>query len=142
MYRSWENLFARCYNKNRKNYKNYGGRGITVSDEWHDFENFCRDMGYERPKGMTIDRIDNDKGYSKENCRWATPTQQNNNRRKSVGNVTAFGETKTLKEWAVCVGMNYEALKSRMKKGWDIEIALSKPVRYRKTCRKNIGKGE
>lgn len=79
----WNSMIQRCHNKNTKAFKNYGARGITVCDEWkNDFEIFYNDMG---PKidGISLDRIDNDKGYSKKNCRWATRKQQANNRRCS-----------------------------------------------------------
>jgi hypothetical protein len=89
----------RCYDKSSPSYPNYGGRGIRVSKRWyHSFEEFLKDMG-ERPEGMTLDRIDNDKGYSKKNCRWASLTEQHNNRRDSIF-VTREGETRTLTEWA------------------------------------------
>lgn len=79
-YNSWFGIIQRCENKNNKDYKNYGGRGITVCEQWHRFENFLKDMGI-RPPLLSIDRINNDAGYSPDNCRWATPSQQNLNRR-------------------------------------------------------------
>lgn len=78
----WMGIKARCLNSKNRAYKNYGGRGITIDPRWHSFLNFYEDMG-DRPNGMQIDRIDNDKGYYKENCRWATPKENCNNRRNS-----------------------------------------------------------
>lgn len=82
-YRSWASMIQRCNNKNNSRYHRYGGRGITVCGSWlNSFENFLSDMG-ERPKGMTLDRYPNNDGnYESSNCRWATPAQQANNRRK------------------------------------------------------------
>lgn len=79
-YHSWRAMMNRCYRVNQENYPRYGGRGITVCRRWHRFENFLKDMGV-RPEGMTLDRKNNDRGYSKSNCRWATSSQQERNKR-------------------------------------------------------------
>lgn len=81
-FNSWNGMFYRCYNTNCDSYKYYGGRGITVCDRWlNSFKNFLEDMGFKPDKSYSIDRINNDLGYYKENCRWATPAEQSNNRR-------------------------------------------------------------
>lgn len=80
-YNSWAGMLARCQNPRHKQFAEYGGRGITVCARWQKFENFLADMG-ERPCGLSIDRRDNSGNYEPGNCRWATPKQQSNNRRK------------------------------------------------------------
>lgn len=83
-FRIWKGMKQRCSNKNCKSYADYGGRGITVCDRWKDsFENFIIDMGRRPSKRHSLDRIDNDKGYDPENCRWATASQQTRNSRKN-----------------------------------------------------------
>ena len=80
-YTTWTSMKARCYNKNTEAYKYYGGRGITICGHWlESFENFYNDMG-DKPKGKSIDRVDNNKGYSASNCKWSTPEEQNQNKR-------------------------------------------------------------
>lgn len=80
-YKSWQMMKARCSCPNYTQFKDYGGRGITVCDRWLKFENFLEDMG-ERPAGRTLDRINNDGNYEPSNCRWATRAEQNGNKRK------------------------------------------------------------
>jgi hypothetical protein len=82
IYNSWKSMLNRCENKNDPAYRNYGARGITVCDRWHDTSLFVEDMG-PRPEGTSIDRIDNDGNYEMSNCRWADNYQQNSNRRNS-----------------------------------------------------------
>lgn len=83
-YGTWCAMIARCSNPKSQRFKDYGGRGITVCERWHSFSLFYADMG-DRPQGMTLDRIDNDKGYSPDNCRWATKSEQVQNQRKRKG---------------------------------------------------------
>lgn len=122
MYALWSHMKDRCLNENNTRYKSYGGRGITVCERWMDFQNFLSDMG-ERPEGMTLDRIDNDKGYSPDNCRWATNKQQQRNKTNNKL-ITYKGETKTLADWADDLGLDYYRVLQRMFNGWEFEDAI------------------
>lgn len=103
-------------------------KGVTICARWDDFSLFLADNG-ERPPGLTLDRIDNKLGYQPGNCRWATQAQQQNNRSDNL-NITHLGETKTLAQWAVAVGLNYRTLYSRIcLYGWDPARALTSPHR-------------
>lgn len=123
-YKSWIKMIYRCYNTNNKDYPDYGGRGITVCERWRDGpENFCEDMG-ERREGFTIDRIDNDQGYSPENCRWADAITQANNRRSNLFLATVHG-VKTCAEVARLYGVDYKRLHHAItKKDMDLQEAL------------------
>lgn len=124
-YKIWSGMKSRCNNPKHRFYKDYGGRGINVCDQWNTFEYFLADMG-SKPQGMTIDRIDNNKGYCPENCRWATRIEQKNNCRNNRW-LTKDGITKTMAQWARDLGINYRTLKSRLNiHKWSVEKALTK----------------
>jgi hypothetical protein len=125
-YSSWMAMRERCYRKSRKNYRNYGGRGITVCERWHDFTNFLADMG-ERPKGMTLDRKDVDGNCEPGNCVWATKKEQMRNTR-SNRRLTFRGETRCLKDWATELGVHPGTLSSRLRRGWTVDRALTAPL--------------
>lgn len=128
-YRSWETMKARCYNKSNPDYQRYGGRGISVCDEWRsNFQNFFSDMG-QRPKNTTLDRVDVNGNYQKENCRWATPPVQQRN--KSTNRVVEFcGVKMTLVELAEKTGVPYQRLHERIvRRGWLVDDAVSMPPR-------------
>lgn len=121
-YTTWKSMNARCSNPHNKNFKHYGLRGIIVCERWLKFENFYKDMG-PRPKGLTIERIDNNKGYNPENCKWATMQEQNRNSR-NCQMITYRGQTKCVAEWAEEKGIAVWTLRSRLKK-YSPETALT-----------------
>ena len=124
-YETWSGMMKRCYKSSAVNYDRYGGRGIVVCDRWHDFSVFLNDMG-ERPSGMSIDRIDNDGEYCKENCRWATVKEQARNRRSNI-NVTLEGKTQCVKGWAEDIGIRPDLIYRRIRRGWSAIRAVTSP---------------
>lgn len=125
-YRSWRGMHARCTNPKRKAWINYGGRGITVCERWQTFAHFYADMG-DPPEGMSIERIDVNGNYEKENCRWATAREQARNRRNNR-RITYGGHTRLLVEWAEELGMPASRLRERLYHlGWPVEEALYTP---------------
>lgn len=129
-FRIWTGMVARCTNPNNKDYTNYGGRGIKVCDRWlNSFEAFLEDM--EVPdEDLQIDRIDNNQGYFKENCRWTTIKEQTRNRRSSKL-ITYDNLTMCLSEWEEKLGLPKGILKQRLKNGWTEERALTTPPIFR-----------
>lgn len=126
----WRAMMDRCYKEKCDHYKYYGARGITVCDEWHDISAFVRDMSPTYQQGLQIDRKDTDKGYSPENCRWATRKEQARNKRNNV-NLTMNGETHCLSEWSeitgICIGTLWDRIFVRK---WDdpVKILTTPPI--------------
>jgi len=123
-YIAWNNMKNRCLNEHHQNYKDYGGRGISVCDRWYYFENFYEDMGKKPSRKHSIERMDNDKGYSSGNCKWALrSTQMNNTRRNRF--ITVFGKKCTIGEAASLYKIKYSKLYYRITHGWSEERAVS-----------------
>lgn len=125
-YNAWSLMKNRCKPSN-KDAKNYAERGISYDPAWESFEAFLRDMG-ERPPGMSLDRKNNDEGYSKGNCRWATPQQQAENKR-GVHRIQWAEKTFTLAALAKEVGVNVKTLEYRLRTGMPLEQAIAAPRR-------------
>ena len=131
LYGIWSDMRLRCYDEKNIAYHRYGGRGITICDEWKNdikaFYDWAMANGYK--DSLTIDRIHNDGNYCPENCRWATVKEQASNRRSNIL-VTHNGKTQTMKEWANEVGIPYKVVWARVQKlGWSAERALTDPVK-------------
>lgn len=125
LYRIWGNMLQRCGNQKNDSYSLYGAKGIAVCDEWKEFEAFGKwalENGY--TDALSIDRIDNSKGYSPDNCRWATPQEQTDNRGCSV-HISFDGKNQTLKRWSEETGIPYRKLLWRINNGWSTEKALT-----------------
>lgn len=129
-YSSWEHMIARCYDPKNKYYHNYGGRGITVCERWkNSFANFYEDMGECPSKDHSLDRLDNDGTYCKENCKWSTRQEQGRNKRDNHL-VTYKGETLTITEIAEKYGIDKRNLYSRINKlGWSINKTIETPIK-------------
>lgn len=123
VYCRWRAMLNRCNNPNVKCYPDYGGRGITVCERWHSFENFYQDMGAP-PVGMSIERVDNSKGYEPGNCCWADHRTQMKNRRNRR-ELTYNGLTMSMTEWAQHLGVPVRLLKVRLHRGWPVERVLN-----------------
>lgn len=129
LYHVWQSMRARCNNPKHRNFSNYGGRGIKVCEEWDRsytaFRDWAQRSGYR--KGLQLDRLNNNGGYSPLNCRWITPKGNSNNRRTSRY-LEYNGERKSVAEWAAEKGISYQTLYSRITDGWTVEKALTVPI--------------
>lgn len=128
LHRIWHSMYCRCYYSSTNQYKNYGGRGIKVCEEWKhmqgfiNFYNWAMNNGYK--ENLTLDRINNDGNYEPSNCRWATKKEQSNHRTNNVY-YTFNGETKTSKQWCEIYNVSQTTLLDRLKRGWSLEEALT-----------------
>lgn len=128
----WASMHERCEYEKHPQYHNYGGRGISVCNEWSEYIPFAKwafKNGYS--DGLSIDRVDNNGMYEPNNCRWVTMKEQANNKR--TNHIVVYQEQEyTLTELAEKIGMNKTTLKERLNMGWDIDEAVNRPVRLRK----------
>lgn len=125
----WNTMLSRCNNKNSSSYLDYGGRGISVCEEWHKYELFeawAFSHGY--ISGLTIERVNNEKGYNPENCIWISKRQQARNKR-NTRYLSFNGVSKSVLDWSDEVGISTSTIYARIRMGWSIKDALSKPVR-------------
>ena len=125
LYRIYHHMQSRCYNQNDTRYKQYGGRGIKIDEEWNTFESFSKwaiENGYN--DDLSIDRVDVDGNYSPSNCRWVNSKIQSNNKTNNKY-LTYNGETHTISEWADIVNIPYKKLWKRIHNGWNIEKSLT-----------------
>ena len=129
LYHIWNSMKARCYDPKRSRYKQYGGRGIIVCDEWRNdfaaFRSWALANGYN--DSFTIDRIDNDGPYSPSNCRWITNFEQQGNKRNNR-NLEYNGQTHTVAEWARITGISENTIRQRLRNGWSVDDALTRQV--------------
>ena len=121
-YNVWQNMKQRCLNPNSDDFSYYGGRGIQICERWMNYANFYEDMG-EPPKGMQLDRIDNDKGYEPSNCEWRTRKQNCRNRRSNML-LTYQGKTQTAQDWGEELGIKHATIRMRKYRGQSDAEAL------------------
>ncbi len=132
LYWTWKNMIRRCEDSRAPDYNRYGGRGISVCEEWHDLSAFL-EWAYTHgwKENLTLDRIDNEGSYCPENCRWADYITQCNNRRSNI--ILEYdGKKMTVAQWSREIGIIPETLLQRLKRGWSVEDTLSKPLRYQR----------
>jgi len=135
-WKSWDSMLQRCENPAAPDFGRYGGRGIKVCQQWHDFRCFLADMG-ERPERTTLERDNVNGNYEPGNCRWATASEQQRNKQNAI-RLVFNGETKSVHDWAEQTGMPIHVLKWRIRQGWPAADVLSKPIRPKRPARKDL----
>ena len=130
IYNIWNTMVARCTNKNNISYPRYGGRGIGVCSEWRTFVGFFKDMSSTYASDLTLERIDVNKGYSPDNCKWIPACQQKNNKRNNV-KVIYKGQQYTVPQLSDLFGMPAQTINDRLRHGWSLDKALSEPIKRR-----------
>lgn len=121
----WRAMKQRCNNVNNKRYKDYGGRNISYDKSWESFVNFYNDVKDTYKEGLSLDRIDNNKGYSKENCRWATSTEQANNQTRNI--IIRYNKKSlNIKQWSDLLDINYATLYYRVSNNFPLNKMFSK----------------
>lgn len=141
LYYVWKDMIRRCYNEKHKAFKRYGGRGITVCPEWlSSFKAFYEWAEAKWVKGLELDRINNDGNYTTDNCRFITRQKNTNNRSTNI-TITAFGETKTISEWArdERCAVECPTLRARIKSKWEPEAAITAPSMLKHHTHENDG---
>lgn len=127
MWMRYKAMLDRCYKESNDQYRNYGARGITVCERWvNSFDDYVNDLGFPPSENHTIDRVDNNLGYSPENCRWATKKDQSVNRRVTKI-VTVGGVSMSLADWSKSLGLKKSAVYGRIRNGWDVVRAVTHP---------------
>jgi hypothetical protein len=127
VYAVWNTMLQRCHNPESRQWPDYGGRGVIADPSWWDFRVFLTDMGTPPFIGASLERVDNNLGYSKTNCVWADSVSQANNTRKNVY-VTYNNETLTVAQWARKLGLRPGTIRHRLKAGWDTNQALNQKI--------------
>lgn len=131
-YSSWSGMKTRCNNISGPKYNKWGGRGIRICNRWSKFENFLKDMGSPPTKSHSLDRINNNKGYCKSNCRWATPKQQGRN--KSNNRIFTFKrKTQCLSAWSEEYKIKSSIIADRLNRGWSTKEALTVPIKGKRS---------
>lgn len=140
-YRSWDAMTQRCTNPKHQAFHRYGGRGIVICERWRDFSNFLADMGQPPSKNHSLERENNNLGYSPDNCKWATKIEQQNNMVRNRW-LTLNDRTLTVAQWARVLGIKPDLIDQRLRRGWSLERTLTGVVQKHERGRKFLFNGK